>query len=331
MASSRQGYVFAGAEAGGLFRMPIGNGDSWENVTAGLPRAAAVRAVAVHPQDPDTVFAGTQHGPFRSHDGGAKFERLDFADTYMVGWSFQFDPHNPDIVYFGTSPAQVYRSDNGGDSWESLGLNQGSDVVTMDFPTRLIAMTVDPADSNLIYAALEVGGVVRSRDGGRSWQDCKEGMAPDEGRLDMHGIVTSPSTPGSVYITTRPGPFTSQNQGDTWDYVDMSDVSPITYTREMKVAPHDPNTIYVAMGRAAVSHNGALWRTKDLMGSWERMDHGMEAHSTMMSVDINRARPEQVFCATRSGEVFGTLDDGANWTAYPLPEHAREIRTVACG
>ena len=124
--------------------MPIGNGDSWENVTAGLPRAAAVRAVAVHPQDPDTVFAGTQHGPYRSRDGGAKFERLDFADTYMVGWSFQFDPHNPDIVNFGTSPAQVYRSDNGGDSWESLGLNQGSDVVTMDFPTRLIAMTVDP-------------------------------------------------------------------------------------------------------------------------------------------------------------------------------------------
>ena len=267
MATSRQGYVFAGAEAGGLFRMPIGNGGSWENVTAGLPRAAAVRAVAVHPQDPDTVFAGTQHGPYRSRDGGAKFERLDFADTYMVGWSFQFDPHNPDIVYFGTSPAQVYRSDNGGDSWESLGLSQGSDVVTMDFPTRLIAMTVDSADSNLIYAALEVGGVVRSRDGGRTWQDCKDGMAPDEGRLDMHGIVTSPSTPGSVYITTRPGPFTSQNQGNTWDYVDMSDVSPITYTREMKVTPHDPNMIYVAMGRAAVSHNGALWRTKDLMGS----------------------------------------------------------------
>ena len=157
--------------------MPIGNGDSWENVTAGLPRAAAVRAVAVHPQDPDTVFAGTQNGPYRSRDGGAKFERLDFTDTYMVGWSFQFDPHNPDIVYFGTSPAQVYRSENGGDSWESLGLNQGSDVVTMDFPTRLIAITVDPADSNLIYAALEVGGVVRSRDGGRTWQDCKEGMA----------------------------------------------------------------------------------------------------------------------------------------------------------
>jgi hypothetical protein len=157
MASSRQDYVFAGAEAGGLFRMPIGNGDSWENVTAGLPRAAAVRAVAVHPQDTDTVFAGTQNGPYRSRDGGAKFERLDFADTYMVGWSFQFDPHNPDIVYFGTSPAQVYRSDNGGDSWESLGLNQGSDVVTMDFPTRLIAITVDPADSNLIYGCLGSG------------------------------------------------------------------------------------------------------------------------------------------------------------------------------
>ena len=67
------------------------------------------------------------------------------------------------------------------------------------------------------------------------------------------------------------------------------------------------------------------------MNTWERMDHGFEAHSTMMSVDINRARPEQVFCATRGGEVFGTLDDGANWTAYPLPEHVREVRAVACG
>ena len=311
--------------------MPIGNGGSWESITAGLPRAAQIRTIAVHPQDPETVFVGTQHGPFRSKDGGQRFQRLDFKETFMVVWSFLFDPVDPDVVYLGTAPAEVYRSEDCGDTWESLHIKQGSHVVTMDFPTRLIAMAVDPADTSLIYAALEVGGVIRSDDGGVTWQDCKEGLAPDDGRLDLHGLAVSPAQPNSVYITTRTGPWFSSNRGDLWEFFDMGGVSPITYTRDMKFAPHDPNMIYVAMGRAAVSQTGQLWRSPDLMKTWERLDRGIEAHSTMMSVDINRSHPEQVFCATRKGEVFGSLDDGATWTAYPLPDHVEEVRSVACG
>ena len=60
----------------GLFRM-ADDSDEWERIEHGLPEAPAVRALAVHPRQPEIIYAGTQSGPYRSADRGAHWERVD--------------------------------------------------------------------------------------------------------------------------------------------------------------------------------------------------------------------------------------------------------------
>jgi len=252
--------------------------------------------------------------------------------TGSVVWSLLFRPHKPGVMYVGMAPAQVFRSQDGGDTWDSLPIALGSDVITMSFPTRVIAMAADPSYPDEIYAGLEVGGMIRSLDGGESWEPINQGLGEGgEDRLDLHGVQVSPAQPRAVYISTREGMFCSPDQGGHWEPIDLKKYSAITYTRYLLLSPQQPKTLYVTIGRAARSEVGALFRSHDLGGTWARVDKGLNPRSTMMAVAINARRPSQIYCAARDGQVFGSLDSGATWKEYPLPEAAKEVYALAVG
>ena len=153
----------------------------------------------------------------------------------------------------------------------------------------------------------------------------------DEDRLDLHGVQVSAAQPGTVYISAREGMFRSPDKGDHWEAIDLKKFSSITYTRDLLLSPQNPSTLYVSIGRAARSDVGALFRSHDLGEAWERVDHDLTPRSTMMAVAINARRPSQIYCATRGGQVFGSLDDGGSWKEYPLPEAAKEVYALAIG
>lgn len=88
--------------------------------------------------------------------------------------------------------------------------------------------------------------------------------------------------------------------------------------------------LYACLSPAARSRDGALYRSQDLGKTWQRFDHDVKAHSTMMSVGLHHRDPNQVYCATRGGQVFGTQDSGATWHEYPLPENIQDVYAVAC-
>ena len=344
--SAHWGSGPAGQSPGGLFRRTVGD-DLWEPLTRGLPERAEIRALAVHPADPLVVYAGTQDGPYRSLDRGGHWERLDFPDPGMVVWSILVHPHNPRTLYLGTAPAAVYRSDDGGDTWHRLPNAKPLERVQMTFPTRVTRLAADPSNPDELYAALEVGGVMRSPDGGESWTDCSLDLVKladrphlksrivsntdMEGMLDAHALCLSGAWPGAVFLALRMGLFRSVDRGSTWEDMEIRHFSPLTYARDVQVAPHDARVLFACLSPAARSEEGTLYRSNDLGQTWTRFDRGVKARSTMMAVALDRRDPDRVYCATRTGQVFGTQDGGNSWQEYPLPASTEDVYVVACG
>ncbi|HIA15198.1 MAG TPA: hypothetical protein EYN72_00105, partial [Dehalococcoidia bacterium] len=104
---------------GGLLRRAV-DSDKWESIADGLPEGPQVRALLVHPDDPATVYAGTQLGVYRSRDRGASWEALHCPDEGTNVWSLAFNPSNPDIIFAGYEPCAIYRSSDAGSSWQKM-------------------------------------------------------------------------------------------------------------------------------------------------------------------------------------------------------------------
>jgi photosystem II stability/assembly factor-like uncharacterized protein len=330
---------------GGLFRQEVGAAE-WRHLTKGLPDKVEVRTVAIHPHDPRIIYVGTQYGPYRSCDGGESWKRLAFPEPGEVVWTIVFHPRNPQILYLGAAPPAIYRSDNGGESWRRLPIVTTAGAVKMAFPMRVIRLALDPNNPRNIYAALEVGGVIRSSDGGDTWRDCtpallkladrphlKSQLGSDtevEGMMDAHAVTVSAAPPGMVFLANRMGLFSSADQGESWRELEIWRFSPFAYGRDIQTAPHDPRTLYAALSPAAISQAGSIYRSQDLGETWRRFDRHVTPRRTMMSVAVSRQNPHCVYGVNSIGQVFGTQDGGETWREFPLPAGLRNVYTVAC-
>ncbi|HEV8439312.1 MAG TPA: hypothetical protein VGT40_14565 [Methylomirabilota bacterium] len=344
-AGAAQGPDGQTSRAGGIFRRVIGDG-GWQRLGGGLPDDAEVRAIAIHPRDPQVIYAGTQHGPYRSADGGEHWAALAFPDAGMTVWCFLFHPRDPNVLYAGTAPAAVYRSADGGDTWRRLRALEPAGRVKMSFATRVTRLAADPSHPEELYAGLEVDGIQRSLDGGETWEDCSQDLVKlaerphlksrivsdteIEGMMDTHALAVSSAQPGTVFLALRMGLFRSADRGQTWEDMEIGRFSPLTYARDVQVSPHDARTLYACLSPAARSEDGSLYRSDDLGQSWRRVDHGVKAHSTMMSMAVHAKDPNQIYCASRGGQVFGTPDGGASWREYRLPDGVQDVYAVSC-
>ncbi|HEU5322191.1 MAG TPA: hypothetical protein VFX28_15415 [Methylomirabilota bacterium] len=349
-AAARPSHVYVGAAgaaaAGGVFRRAVGD-DRWERLAKGLPETTHVHAVTVHPTSPDVVYLGTHRGPYRSTDGGERWERLGFPDDGGEVWSVMAHPADPRTLYAGTSPVGVFRSEDGGDTWRRLPRATQPERVQMPFACRVMRLAADPARPAALYAALEVGGVMRSLDGGETWDDCcadllalaerpnlKSRIASDtdvEGMLDAHALCVSAARPDTVILALRMGLFRSADRAAHWQDMEVGRFSPLTYARDVRVSPHDPRVLYACLSPASRSTDGALYRSADLGDTWTRFDHGVAASSTMMAVALHSADPDQVHGATRGGQVLGTTDGGRTWREHRLPAGVEDVYAIACG
>jgi len=326
----------------GVFRRAA-DGGAWEHVLDHLE----THTVCVHPGDAAIVLAGTADGVWRSRDGGATFARARFPDEKKQIWSFLVDAGDPQRIYAGGSPVDVYRSDDAGESWRCLPRPELAARATCPFPPRVMRMAQHPRRPQEIYAAIEVGGVMRTTDGGETWQDCADDLVRlselphlkskiisdtfAEGMLDGHAIAISPADPDAVILAARMGLFRSADQGRTWQDMELKRFSPVTYGRDIKVSPQDGKTMYAALSVAAASRDGGVYRSQDAGRTWRRFDK-VQVHGTIMSLALHPSDPRQVYVGARyDGEVFATRDGGETWAAMPLPGPVKDIYSLACG
>jgi photosystem II stability/assembly factor-like uncharacterized protein len=316
-------------------------------MTEGLPETTHVQAITVHPTNPDVVYVGTQHGPYRSLDRGEHWARLPFPEDGGEVWSILVHPTRPRTMFAGTSPVGIYRSDDEGATWRRLPKAVQAERVKMPFACRVMRMAIDPAQPDHVYAALEVGGAMRSLDGGETWDDCsgdlvalsdlphlKSRIVSDsemEGMLDGHALCVSGAVTGTVFLALRMGLFRSTDRAAHWEDMKVGRFSPLTYGRDIRVSPQDPHVLYACLSPAARSEDGSLYRSTDLGETWSRFDRGVKAESTMMAVALHPRDADRVHCVSRTGQVFGTRDGGRSWKEDRLPEGVSDVYAAACG
>ncbi|MGE3540034.1 MAG: hypothetical protein AB7N91_21685 [Candidatus Tectimicrobiota bacterium] len=319
----------------GLYRLSSGD-DRWALLGRGLPEAPAIRAIAVHPDDPAIVYVGTQQGPYRTMDHGEHWEKVHVADHGLPVWSLLFDPRDASVMYAGYENCEIYRSDDGGERWQQLPVAVRFPEVTVapgaNPAKRILGLGVNPLNSDELYGAIEVGGIIRSLDGGEHWENMSHGHYLNDDTVDMHGVLVGRWRPGTIYAIARAGLFKSTDQGEHWVSARLEPLNAKgqTYCRDIQEVPGDPKTIWVAAGPNFQSDGGVLFRSTDGGASWARVDMGLEPRTTLFALAFDRRQPSRMFCATSGGEVFSSEDSGQSWSARPLPDGASQVYAMAC-
>ena len=182
-------------------------------------------------------------------------------------------------------------------------------------------MDASAGEPELLYGAIEVGGTIRSSDGGEHWENLSHGQYLNDDAVDMHGVLVSRWRPGAVYGIGRAGMFHSADGGDHWRHVPLEPLNDKgqIYCRDIREVPGTPRNLWVAAGGGFQSDVGVLLRSVDGGDSWTRVDMGQRPAHTMFALAFDERCPERMSCATNGGEVYSSVDGGETWVMHPPP------------
>jgi len=332
-----------------------------------------INHMVLDPRDGKTLLAAasTGHlGPtiFRSTDLGKNWKEAARPPAFRkapegekgrtVNHTFWLTPahgNEPDVWYAGTSPQGLFRSEDGGVSWEAFsGLNDdpqyrammgGEQDGTPDGP-KLHSIMVDPRDPKRLYFAMSSGGVHETRDGGKHWAPLIGGLEVVEGfdvknitLHDPHCVRMCPSNPDRLYQQNHCGIYRLDRPSETWKRIGrampskIGDVGfPMTvHPRNDDVAwvlPMDGQTVWP---RTSIKGEPCVYGTRDGGKSWKRLAKGMpKAHAwwtvKRQAMAADGGDPVGLYFGTTSGEVWVSRDEGAKWDC--MARHLPEIYSV---
>jgi len=264
------------SQGDGVYRS-VDGGRTWTHV--GLTEAGQIGRVIVDPRDPDVAFVAAlghpfgpnpERGVFRTRDGGTSWERVLFVSDSTGAVDLAMNPGNPRILFAGMWRAErkpwtmisgaeeggIYRSVDGGDTWERLegGLPDGLVGKT--------AVTVSPADPDRVWALVEApgedGGVYRSDDGGDTWTQVNSDRKLRQRAWYYTHIYADPVDENTVYALNVSF-WKSIDGGRTFESIEV----PHGDTHDLWLSPYDPETVVIGNdGGAQVSQNGGeSWST----------------------------------------------------------------------
>jgi len=322
------------------------------------------------PVDPNRVYASQSSGWFgqiiqRSNDGGKTWEPVGNKFTYEAGgptthkwydgtphpWEFarvwHLEPSLTDVdtVYAGVQDAGLFRSTDGGQSWQELsGLRchkSGPDWQPGAGGLCLHTIILDPSRADRIYVAISAAGAFRSDDAGATWQPINRGLKSEgipnpnaEVGHCVHRIALHRSRPDVLYMQKHWDVMRSDDGGDSWR--EVSGNLPTDFGFPIDVHAHDPETIYVVPIKSDSEHyppDGKLrvYRSRSGGNEWEALTNGLPQRDCYVNVlrdamAVDSLESCGVYFGTTGGQVYVSPDSGDSWS--PIVENLPAVLSV---
>lgn len=256
-------------------------------------RGAIVQAVGGCREKTERAFVGLREGLQRTDDGGLHWRKVLDGDFRSI----TIDPTDDRVVYAGTDPVHLYRSEDGGDSWEELVSLQRLPEVTherlgevapveMDrshqqsfrhrrqdwwFPVpphqgHVLQTFIHPDDPNLLLLSIEHGGIARSKDRGQTWEDVSEGID----YLDIHYITSMPHRFDRYLVTSARGLYSTDDPARGWTRAQNG--CDRDYFHDLVLLPGKGDDPVVVIATAEGSPG--FWPATKNRGAWDHSQRG---------------------------------------------------------
>lgn len=280
-------------------------------------------SLAVDPHRPGRVYCGTfDAGLWFSDDAGGTWQptpgTLPHDQVMSVAVSPLESVNGAGVLWAGTEPSALFRSEDGGQTWqEKSALQDLPSKSTWSFPPRPWTHHVrwvepDAAVADRIFVGIELGGVMRSLDGGETWEDRKPNS-----QHDCHTLRTHPGAPGLLYEAAGGGFAESHDGGATWQRDDSGRHH--HYLWGLAADPGDPATVVVSGSPGPRgAHNDeraeAMLYRRTGAGPWQPVENGLPAaKGTRAYVLATHAAELGVFYAATGQELYRSADSGESW------------------
>lgn len=319
-----------GSTGGGVWQTDDA-GTNWKNISDGS-FGGSIGAVAIAEADPNVIYVGTGsadprgntstgRGVYKSDNGGKTWSFMGLPEAGQIG-KIRVHPKDPNLVYvaalghlFGANKDRgVYRSKNGGESWEA--------VLQVGDSTGAVSLAMNPNNPREIYAGMwraerkpwsmisgsTEGGVYKTTDGGDNWEKLKGGLP--EGMVGKVGVTVSPAHPDRVWalIEAEPagGVYRSDDAGKTWKRINKENKlrQRAWYYTHMVADPKDANTVYAL--------NTSLYRSVDAGKTYTNIP---VPHGDIHDLWINPGNPN-IMAVANDGGAQVTLNGGKSWSTY---------------
>jgi photosystem II stability/assembly factor-like uncharacterized protein len=266
-------------------------------------------------------------------------------------WHLEPSPTDPDTVYAGVEDAALFRSTDGGKSWQEFSGLRGHSSGPKWQPGAggmcLHTVILDPSDPERIFIAISAAGAFRTDDGGKTWQPINRGLRSQyipnpEAEVGhcVHHVAMNPSRPGVLYMQKHWDVMRSENAGDSWQ--EVSGNLPTDFGFAIDVHAHEPDTVYVVPIKSDSEHfplDGKLrvYRSRSGGNEWEPLTKGLPESDCYVNVLRDAMAVDSldkcgIYFGTTGGQVYASADAGDTWApiARDLPAvFSVEVQTLS--
>jgi hypothetical protein len=247
-------------------------------------------------------------------------------------WHLEPSLTDPDAVYAGVEDAALFRSIDGGETWQELAGLRGHGSGPRWQPGAggmcLHSILLDPKNSKRMFIAISAAGAFRTDDGGKSWKPINQGLhsqyIPDpkaEVGHCVHHIAMHPKRPNTLFMQKHWDVMRSDDAGDSWR--EVSGNLPSDFGFPIDIHAHEPDTIYVVPIKSDSEHfppDGKLrvYRSRTGGNEWEELTRGLPQRDCYVNVlrdamTVDSLDSCGVYFGTTGGQVYASTNAGDSW------------------